>query len=81
MAGHFKTLIIQFMSTKQKCKGYCMEFLQSRNLAHIFDQKEFERIYRGKSQLNPVSVALNIMDSLIFSYHQKLVTNESRNEA
>lgn len=69
------------MSTKKKCKGYCMEFLQSRNLAYVFDQAEFERMFRGCSQLNPVSVALNIMDALIFSYHNKLQKNESRNEA
>ena len=69
------------MSTKQKCKGYCMDFLESRNLSYVFDQSEFERMYKGNSQLNPVSVALNIMDALIFSYHNKLQKNESRNQA
>lgn len=69
------------MSTKQKCKGYCMEFLNSRGCGFAFNQSEFDRQFKGCSLLNPVTVGLQIADNLIFNYRYNQNSHESRNEA
>ena len=67
------------MSAKQKAYAYCMQQLEQLQLGFVFDQNEFDRCFKGCSQLNPFSVGLDIADRLIFSHHQKIKQNESRN--
>jgi hypothetical protein len=66
------------MTQKEKCKTYCKEYLQSLSLTHIFDETEFERIYRkGGSQANAYTFGLSCADRLIFyaNYKTTISTN------
>jgi hypothetical protein len=67
------------MTTKQKAYGYCMQQLEQRELAHIYNHNEFERCFKGCNQLNPFSVGLRIADNLINFYHLQINQNEPRN--
>lgn len=58
-------------SNKERCKQHCLELLESRNLKWVFDEAEFNRMFRGNEGLNPFTVALHLQDNLIFSAHYK----------
>jgi hypothetical protein len=58
------------MSHKQSCICECREHLQSRNLTHVFNQKEFESTYKKfkGSQGNAFTIGLRAADEMIKSY-------------
>jgi hypothetical protein len=67
------------MTQKEKCKAHCMEYLQSLSLTHIFEENEFERIYRnGGHQANPFSFGLSVADYLINHANHKTNNNHSQ---
>lgn len=69
------------MTHKEACKAHCMEHLQNLSLTSIFNQQEFERIYRnGGSQANAFSFGLSVADYLIIHEHSKIQNHDTGNE-
>lgn len=57
------------MTHKQRCKQYCTEYLEQRQLIEIFTEREFERIYRrGGAFANPFSFGLMAADAIIRAF-------------
>jgi hypothetical protein len=57
------------MNNKQKCKQYCTEYLEQLQLKEVFNEKEFERIYRrGGAFANPFSFGLSAADAFIRNF-------------
>ncbi|MBN8665836.1 MAG: hypothetical protein J0L83_14740 [Chitinophagales bacterium] len=68
------------MTQKQKVRMHCMEYLQALNLTHIFNETEFERIYRNGGYLaNAFTFGLTLAD--FFIRNTKPFFYESGNEA
>ncbi len=66
------------MSNRAKCIGHCMDFLKSMQLENIFNEKDFNYVYRkaGGAYLNPYTLGLDIADYIIFNFRKS--NNESR---
>lgn len=64
------------MKPKEQAKKHCIAFLHDLQLSHIFDNSEFERMFKGCSQLNPFSVGLSIADNLIRIANNKIYNND-----
>lgn len=70
------------MSHKQECIGYCLEYLQSRSLSHVYNTPLFEHYYRKhQGHLgNAYSIGVNAADLMINNYEPKKmeVSNDDR---
>ena len=72
------------MTHKQECIRHCHEYLNSRNLTHVYNQHLFEHYYRKNSGHfgNAYSVGIKAGDLMINNYEPKLmeVNHDRSNE-
>jgi len=65
------------MTQKQECLCYCIDHLESRSLAHIFNIKVFNAYYdkHYNAIANIYNIGVNAADALIESYNPQEVYN------